>query len=178
MLPFSTEEFVHTYIDGIYRFVYRMTADQALSADITQEVCIKCWQKSTLYNPEKSSPKTWIYTLTYRTTLDYLKKNKVRHTHEIHESDFEDEVTIDDVFADIEPLPDELFAQKEIQEMVQNALQHLSGEEKLIVSMYHESNMTFKDIADILEKPLNTVKSKYRRSLITLRNILAPKQNP
>ncbi len=177
MLPFSIEELVHTYIDGIYRFVYRMTADETLSADITQEVCIKCWQKSGTYNPEKSSAKTWVFTIAYRTTLDHLAKKKVRRTHEIQESDFEDDVTIDDVFRDIEPLPDELFVQKEIQQLVQGALQTLPEEERLIVSMYHESNMTFKDIADILQKPLNTVKSKYRRSLITLRDILAPKQN-
>lgn len=175
MLPFSIEELVHTYIHDIYRFVFRMVQDEALAADITQDVCITCWQKSGTYNKEKASVKTWIFTIAYRKTVDHIRKGNTKKKYELLEKDFAGEETIDDIFEDVAPLGEELFAQQELSSLLSEALETLSPIERSIVTLYHESNITFAEIAEIEGSTLNTTKSRYRRALVKLQAYLAPK---
>ncbi len=175
MLPSSIEELVYTHMDNVYRFVFRMVRNENDASDITQEVFIRTWKKADSFDETKSSVRTWIYTIAYRTTIDHLRKKQNRK--EVLEREFEDDITIDDIYSDTTPLPDELFEKQEIKEEIQKALDTLKIEEQHILSLYHESNMTFVEISEIVAKPLNTTKSIYRRAVQKLTKLLAPKKN-
>lgn len=175
MLTSSIEELVYTHMDTIYRFVFRMVRNENDASDITQEVFIRAWKKADSFDETKSSVRTWIYTIAYRITIDHIRKKQ--KSKEVFEQEFEDDITIDDVYSDTSPLPDELFERQEIKEEIQKALDTLKIEEQHILSLYHESNMTFMEISEIVAKPLNTTKSTYRRAIQKLTKILAPKNN-
>ena len=70
---------------------------------------------------------------------------------------------------DLELLPDEVFAQKEIKEKFNQALNLIPINERMILALHLEEGLTFNEIAEIVGRPLNTVKSAYRRSLVKLR---------
>ncbi|MEI6553680.1 MAG: sigma-70 family RNA polymerase sigma factor, partial [bacterium] len=73
---------------------------------------------------------------------------------------------------DTEPLPDEIFEKKESEDKLKKALEKLSETEKLLIYLHITEELTFEEIAKITAKPMNTIKSQYRRVILRLKNIL------
>lgn len=176
MLGIPIEEVVREYSPSIYRFILRMTRDEVLTADIVQETFIKCWQKSAHFDPEKASFKTWIFTIAYRTALDQIRKNSTREKYETLESSYlkqpdtsiDEDVrfsTIDEIFKDLSPLPDELFEKSEVKYIVEKAVNSLRPEYRSVISLHHELGLSFSEIAKVTNTSANTLKSQYRRAL-------------
>ena len=63
----------------------------------------------------------------------------------------------------------ELFEKQEDSENIRIALEKISIENRTIILLHNGEEMTFEEISEILGKPMNTVKSQYRRSLILLK---------
>ena len=66
----------------------------------------------------------------------------------------------------------EVFMKKELEIEVEKALSNLRPDFREIILLHHTNGLTFEEIGEVVAKPLNTVKSQYRRSLNTLRKIL------
>ena len=73
---------------------------------------------------------------------------------------------------DPETIPEKLIIRAEEKNMVEGALQSLTIDEREILTLHYQEEMTFEKIGEILKKPLNTVKSKHRRALLKLRSFL------
>jgi len=54
------------------------------------------------------------------------------------------------------------------------AIEKLPAKYSVVIDLYHNSGLNFRQIAGFLKEPLNTVKSRYRRGLISLRKKLSP----
>jgi RNA polymerase sigma-70 factor (ECF subfamily) len=78
-----------------------------------------------------------------------------------------------DAIPDTEPLPDEVFERKETAGIVNRAVQDLSLDAKTVVLLHHADGLTFEEIAQVVGKSMNTVKSQYRRALMSLRKSLS-----
>ena len=72
-------------------------------------------------------------------------------------------------------LPDEVLMKLEDRELLNNLLDGLPNNYKEVLILYYQEDITFKEIGEMLNKPLNTVKSYHRRALILLREKVAPK---
>jgi len=169
------EEIVTEYLKPVYRLVFRLTGGAPETEDITQEVFVKVWKNLAKYDP-KQSLKTWIFTIARNTTIDWFRKKKSipfsdlkQNWGEEEERDFADNI------ADLESLPDELFAQAELKEKLDQAVITLSLDQRSVVTLHLEDNLTFEVIAKIMGQPINTVKSHYRRALLKLKEILHQK---
>ena len=73
---------------------------------------------------------------------------------------------------DEEILPDESMQKLQDREVLIKILKKLSLEENEILTLYYQEEMTFDSIGKVLNKSLNTVKSKHRRALIKLKKML------
>lgn len=172
------EKIVGKYIKTIFSFTKRLTGNVDAATDITQETFIKCWKSIHKYDL-KQNFKTWLFTIARNTAIDFMRKRK-----EYVFSDFDnsyDDTTFSDTLVDNEPLPSEIFEQKEIKQTIDNLLNQLSIDQKVVVILHDIEGLTFDEIGIVLHKPLNTVKSQYRRSIQNLKNLLlspAPKQKP
>ena len=82
------------------------------------------------------------------------------------DSDFESSLP------DTEPLQDEIFTKKESEENLKKALDKLSESQRLLIYLHINEELTFEEIAGVLDKPMNTVKSRYGRALSKLRELL------
>jgi RNA polymerase sigma-70 factor (ECF subfamily) len=60
--------------------------------------------------------------------------------------------------------------------MVKAALTKLAPKNRLVIQMYYFDQLTLQEIADILEESVNTIKSRFRRALFTLKNDLSLKK--
>lgn len=177
----SLEVLIWRYLKLIYSFAFRFVNSAQEAEDITQEVFIKMWRNLKKFDPRRSrfatlrgrqnrSFKTWIFAIAKNTCLDAMKKKKT-----IPFSKFEDEegknIFIDNL-ADGNLLPNELFEKVGIMRELNLAMAKLPSKYRLVEHLHYIEELTFKEISQILNKPLNTLKSQHRRALIRLKKIL------
>lgn len=168
----SLEILVGRYLRPIYSFVYRFAGDRQNAEDVAQEVFVKVWRNIGKFNREKNF-KTWIFSIAKNTAIDFLKKKKA-----IPFSSFENEEgenVFAETLADPSPLPDEIFERAGIAEILNNAMGNLSPKYRAVLFLHYNDHFTFREIAEILGEPLDTVKSRHRRALIKLKELLISK---
>lgn len=184
----SNTDLVHDYLAGdpgafdllvkqnlsqLYNFIYHLSGNADEAHDIAQEVFVKVWKHMKKYDP-KQNFKTWLFSIARNTTIDHFRKKKAIPFGDMQ---IGDETIFEDGLADTELLPDAVFEQKELGKFLDEALATLPLEERSIVLLHDKEDFTFEEIAAMLKKPMNTVKSRYRRAIIAFRKrILAPKE--
>jgi len=168
----SLEVLIKRYLKSIYSFVYQYTRNSQDAQDITQEVFIKVWRSSRRFDQKKSF-KTWIFSIAKNTAIDFFRKKKA-----IPFSVFENAEgnnIIVDALVDTAPIPDELFEQAGIARMLNSAMDKLSLKYRMVLSLHYNDHFTFREISEILEESINTVKTRHRRGIVTLRKFLKEK---
>jgi len=149
----SLEILIRNYLKPIYSFVYRYVGNSQDAQDITQEVFIKVWKNLKKFDKNKKFT-TWIFQIAKNTCFDFLKKKKP-----ILISDFSNfEIPVEPAF----------LATAEIN----SVLEQLPLKYRLIIFLRYNDHFKFREIAEILEEPLNTIKSQHRRAIIMLKKLL------
>ena len=121
--------------------------DRGLAADATQQTFIKAWRAASTYDAERSFG-PWIYAIARRTAIDlYRKRARV--------------VVSDEV--DVVHFPVGLETVWEVFE-VRSALDRLPDEEREVIKMSHFDGLTHVEIAERLDIPVGTVKSRSHRA--------------
>lgn len=159
---------IERHAKSVYLFIFRLVGNKEDSEDIVQETFIKAWQKLSKFDTEKSF-KTWLFSIAKNTTIDKLRKKRSVNFSSLNieeESDFEKGLM------DAEDLPDEIFAKKEAAENLKSALLKLSENQRLLIYLHINEELTFEGIAEIIGKPMNTIKSQYRRIISKLKELL------
>jgi RNA polymerase sigma-70 factor (ECF subfamily) len=159
---------VKRHVNSVYLFIYKLTGNKEDAEDITQETFIKVWQKLSKFDTDKNF-KTWLFSIAKNTAIDKLRKKKSINFSSL---DIEESSDFKSNLMDSEPLPDEIFANQESADALINALTKLSENQKLIIHLHISEELTFEEISDIFDKPMNTVKSQYGRAIEKLRELL------
>ena len=79
--------------------------------------------------------------------------------------------------ADAAPLPEQLFDSLGFEKKLEEVLNTLPKNYRQTVSLHLQQDLTFQEISEILNEPLNTVKSRYRRALLSLRQNISKNNN-
>ncbi len=165
----SLEILIGRYLNPIYNFVYKYLRDPQSAEDIAQEVFVKVWRNIKKFNTKKNF-KTWVFAIAKNTALDFIKKKK-----SVPFSEFENEEgenIFAETLADPSPLPDEIFEREDVGRVLNEAVEKLSPKYRAVLFLHYNDHFTFREIADILGEPLDTVKSRHRRALILLKKFL------
>lgn len=165
----SLEVLIRAYLRPIYSFVWRYAGNAQDAEDITQEVFVKVWRHLKKFNQNKSF-KTWIFAIAKNASLDHLKKKRAIPFSEFDQEDGSNLIT--DTLADPSPLPMELLEKAGMARMLNEAMKKLSPQYRMVLFLRYNDHFTFREIAEVLEEPLQTVKSRHRRALIILRKLL------
>lgn len=170
----NIEALVKEHLGPLYRFVYRIVKDESEAEDIVQKVFVKVWKNLAKFDREQNF-KTWIFTIARNTAVDYLRKNKNISFSEL-DARADTETSFSENIRDLEPLPDEIFIKKEsdreLSQKLEEALSKIRPDFREIILLRYVENLEFSQIAEIVGKPLNTVRSQHLRGLKALRNIL------
>jgi RNA polymerase sigma-70 factor (ECF subfamily) len=159
----ALEFLVQKYLKPIYSFVYRNVGDISAAEDITQEVFIKVWKNIKKFDLKKNF-KPWIFQIAKNTSIDYLRKKKTIPFSRF-ENEYGQNVLTETLADENQNLLELLNTKKEFREVVET----LSEKDRQLISLRHEKGLSFKEIAVNLKQSINTIKSRYRRTIISLK---------
>ncbi len=131
------------------------------SEELTQEVLSTVWIKSNLYDSSKSALSTWIFTIARNKKIDFLRKNS--------KINFKEEDIREFLYQDREI---DLIEENEAKKQIQRINNELDEQQKIMIKMNFFENKSHKKIADELEIPLGTVKSRIRQILTKMQEFL------
>jgi RNA polymerase sigma-70 factor (ECF subfamily) len=130
----------------------------AHAEELVQEVMIKVWQKATAFNPHKAAASTWIYTIARNCRTDMYRRLQK----------FDTPLSAEDIWPDHEGDNEELFTavqQKRDEVKVREMLEQLPHEQALILNKVYMEGKSHSEVAEELDLPLGTVKSRVRLAM-------------
>jgi RNA polymerase sigma-70 factor, ECF subfamily len=130
----------------------RQGADAATADDIAQETLLTVWRKAALYAPERGGAATWIYTIARNLRIDRLRREVP--WQELTEERMEEPSD--------EPLQDDALNSKQIQGRMRDVLSGLPVDQVDVVKLAYLDGLSHSEIAERLNVPLGTVKSRMR----------------
>lgn len=141
---------------AVYGFALSILGDRYAAQDVLQDTYLKIFTAAGTYRPQ-GKPMAWILTITRNLARMRLREKRNR------------DVPLQEEWG----LPVSDTEENRLDRLVlQSAMLHLSQEERQIVILHSTTGLKHREIADLLERPLPTVLSKYRRALSKLRNYL------
>jgi len=164
------QQLMERYIKYIFNFIRQYVRVQEDVEDVTQDTFFKIWKYIKRFKKGMKF-KPWLFTIARNTALDYIKKKKAIPFKDLVNSDDEN-VSFEETIVDNEPLPPEIFAQAELADEFREVLSVLHPDHQAVLLMHYQQEMTFEEIAEIMDKPMNTVKSWHRRSLSKVKDKL------
>jgi len=156
----ALEQLIQRHLSGIYNFVFKYVHTIAESEDVTQEAFIKIWKNLNKFNRQYKF-KTWAYTIAKNTALDHLKQKGVVPLSEI----------MDELVSPL-PLPEKIMGQIQDVQMINHAVGRLPLKYREVVNLYYRDELNFREIAELLKESINTVKTRHRRALMHLKQML------
>lgn len=147
------ESFIMRYQRLVSHIVFRMTNNKADREDICQEVFLTIHRNLAGFRFE-SKVSTWVAKVAYNRTLNFLEKKKVPLFDDL----YEEGQTLDSVAGDT-VRPDEYAETQDISVRLRNEIAQMPVPFRTIITLYHLDEMTYKEIADIMNMPEGTVKS-------------------
>jgi RNA polymerase sigma-70 factor (ECF subfamily) len=165
--PVALDQLVTRYLKIIYGFAYYYVGGSAEAEDIVQEVFVKVWRHLKRFDQTKKF-RTWIFAIAKNTCFDHLKKKRTLSFSELT-GEGEDEMNFEDTLADPAPGSDILLEGRLARESIVAAINELAPSYRAVMLLRFEADLDFPEIAETLDKPLNTVKSQYRRALALLK---------
>jgi RNA polymerase sigma-70 factor (ECF subfamily) len=156
----ALDELLRDVHDGLYGYLVRLVGDKHLAEDVLQEVFVLIWRKLRwLRDPEFFRP--WAYRIANREAFRRLKKHRV-HARMLGQ---------DGLLAEFSAGETPVFPQ-EWAESLPSLLALLSPGSRAVLILHYVQGMTLHEVADILEVPPGTVKSRLAYGLATLREKL------
>ena len=150
----------------IYSLALRILGDATEAEDIVQEVFSQAWKQAARYNASRGAVGAWLLTLTRSRAIDRLRAKRARP------GDVSDE-RVAGQLVDAGPPADSLVLSSEQVARVRAALDELPLLQRAAIELAYYEGLTHAEIADRLEQPLGTVKTRIRLAMLKLRDVLA-----
>src|SRR5258708_33954232 len=159
MVPDDFENAVARYYDHLYKFAFSLTRSEADACDLTQQT-FYIWATKGHQLRDHSKVKAWLFTTLHRAFLE-IRRRKTRFPH--HSLD---EFPLEDL-----PVFTADFSAKVDSSQVLSALAKVDEVYQAAVALFYLEDYSYNEIAQILEVPLGTVKSRIARGIEQLRHI-------
>ncbi len=145
-----------------YGLAVRVLRDESLAQDAVQEAFLSIWRSADRFLAERAKASTWILTLVHRRAVDLVRREDRRRGEPLDGADepaspatAEDEAT--------------LGLQRRL---VQEAMRHLPAEQREALELGYYGGLTQRELAERLDQPLGTIKSRMFAGLSRLRDLL------
>jgi RNA polymerase sigma-70 factor (ECF subfamily) len=156
------------FADLVYSIAIGMLRDRGRSEDAAQDVWVKLWNAAGSFDASRASVATWITTLTHRHVIDLLRRAKVRA------ADRPGGEPGDEVAARLDTGEDVATSAVNAAygEEIRVALAELSPDQRRAIELAYFGGYTQSEIAELLGKPLGTIKTYMFQGMRKLRDVL------
>ncbi|MBP1761307.1 MAG: polymerase sigma factor RpoE [Firmicutes bacterium] len=169
---YAFEELVKTYQNKVYMLAYRYMGNEDDANDMAQEAFIKAYRSLRSFKGDASFG-TWIYRITTNVCLDELRRRKRKIVPisldeplaTLDGDEIEREISDKSLAADV------VYEKKEFSQIIQLLLDEMKPEHKTVIVLRDIMELSYEEIAAVLDCSIGTVKSRISRA----RNILQKK---
>ncbi len=165
------------YQHKIYNLAYRYMGNEEDANDMAQEALIKAYRSLDTFKGQ-SSLGTWLYRITTNVCFDELRKRK-RTLHMVSLDEPVATTDGDEIERDIvdpSPTADIIYEYKETEAYLQSLIDMLTPEQKTVVILRDVMDLTYEEIADVMQCSIGTVKSRLSRARGILRKKISNRE--
>lgn len=167
----SFELLIKDYQQLAFNIAYRMLGNTEDAKDASQDAFIKIF-KSIQSFKGNSSFSTWMYRIVSNTCLDELRKRKKHQSYSYDNPIKTEDGEMNRNIPASENSPEEIINRKESQQLIQNAINKLSDQNKAVIVLRDIKGFSYEQISEILDCPEGTIKSRISRARVALKMIL------
>ena len=149
------------YAPLVLPFVLRIVRDRADAAEVLQDVFWETWRGAAAYDPSRGTPEAWIITRARARAIDRVRPARQRG-----------ETFVAATAGPPTPPAADAALRAEDRQLVAGALAQLSEAQREVIELAYYSGLTQTEIAERLEQPLGTVKTRIRLALARLREVV------
>lgn len=163
-------ELVGQYQGPIVNYVYRMLGNYDDAVDLSQDVFLKAYSALGSYRPQYPFP-AWLFRIARNAAIDEIRRRRLT-TVPLDAPVETEEGSVGRQVAGETPGPEELFLEGEFKGRLEAAVARLPEKYREPLVLRHAADMSYEEIADALELPLGTVKTRIFRAREALRSSL------
>jgi RNA polymerase sigma-70 factor (ECF subfamily) len=181
--------------DAVFATARRLTSDRGMAEEVVQETFLALWNRAETYDPAVGSLAAWLHTIARNRTVDRLRAAgrrpdlvplSIAAGNGPGSGDDADADTLDRVLASGSIVagaaptrsPEMALALSELRAALQAALAQMPEAERIVIVLAYGEDLTQTEIAERLGWPLGTVKTRTRRALARLRDVLGSGVGP
>ncbi len=175
------------HASGVHAVALRLSGDRGVAEEVVQETFLALWNRATTFDPALASLATWLRAIARNRTLDRLRAagrrpTLVALTGRAGDGDGGPELDVDRLGPDLaviggavaDPGPEAAAEAADTRDTVRAAIDELTDDERTVVVLAYREGLTQAEIAERTGWPLGTVKTRTRRALGRLREMLEP----
>jgi RNA polymerase sigma-70 factor (ECF subfamily) len=144
--------------------VRRVLRDPAQSEEVAQEVLVEVWRTATRFDRSRGSASTWVLTIAHARAVDRVRSAGAATARD-------ERVGVRHVGREFDEVAEEVELRME-QQAVRSCLSTLTELQREAVRLAYYGGYTYREVAELLDTPLGTVKTRLRDGLIRLRDCL------
>jgi RNA polymerase sigma-70 factor, ECF subfamily len=148
----------------VHGVVRRVVRDPAQSEEVTQEVLVEFGRTAVRFDPDRGSARAWILTMAHRRAIDRVRSEQSSRDRTARVAGREHTRPFDDVTEQVETSLDH--------DRVRMALGTLTELQRQAVELAYYQGYTYREVAELLDTPLGTIKTRMRDGLIRLRDAM------
>lgn len=163
------EQLVLKYQRRLHAFVTRQASNPQIVEDIVQEAFLRAYATLEDYEPQRREMlklQPWLYRITLNTFYAYLRKNKLQQIS------LEAYVDLPDIEDNWQGQPEAVALDREWLRELETRISLLPAPFREVINLYYFEELNYGEIADILNQPIGTVKSRLHRGTQLLRQML------
>jgi RNA polymerase sigma-70 factor (ECF subfamily) len=163
------EELVRQHTRQVYGLCFRFTNSAQEAQDLTQDVFLRVFKTIKTFRSTEGSFHTWLARVTRNLLIDHYRRTRQER---VTDSIEEQLPMLEEVGGTAAVRPDQALAGREASEILQATLQKLSPDLREAVILRDLQEMEYREIADVLDIPEGTVKSRINRGRAELARLL------
>ncbi len=178
------------YGEAIFASAYRLTADRGIAEEVVQETFLTLWNRAELFDPTAGSLPAWLHAIGRNRAVDRLRAagrrprlvamTSTAMPDESETQGLERAMANGTVVAGAvqPPGPEEAADAAGLREAIREAMTAMPDQERTVILLAYQDELSQTEIADRLDWPLGTVKTRTRRALLRLREALGGEFGP
>lgn len=169
----ALEELFKRYSRPLYQFIYRHLPNEETASDLVQETFLRIFRHRKDYRPT-SRFSYWIYRIAKNLCVDEKRRYWNRNVSSASVVTSQDETPVDliEMQPSNQPNGAELLQRREMEDLIREAIESLSDEQRQVMLLHKYQGLAYKEIADILDITTESVKQRAYRAHVRLRELL------